>query len=305
MKETKNKYENSLFHYTNADGLKGTLDTNSLWATATYCLNDQSEIKYSLSILDMTADDDFLKHWKENHIAAINKRKCSDEFIKTLSNELDCLKHFITSFSIINDDETYKHGLLSQWRGYGNDGGYAIEFNKKKLITSFESLDIGLNNKAQLWGEVNYLGPKNESLKDFFKTNIKTVMNDLEIDLNNKFITNSFEIILFEQTLAYLISIAPFTKNPHFSEEKEFRFYIGTYDDLCCDFTNRNGLIIPYKKLDFDIISCINRIIIGPSSRSDDRVRSVKALLKSCIDKHNLKNIDIDVTASNIPFNRE
>ena len=38
-----------------------------------------------------------------------------------------------------NDDETYKHGLLSQWRGYGNDGGYAIEFNKKKLIMNLYS----------------------------------------------------------------------------------------------------------------------------------------------------------------------
>ena len=241
---------------------------------------------------------------EKNHIAAFNKRKCGDEFIKTVSNELNRLRHFITSFTIINDD-TYKHGLLSQWRGYGNDGGYAIEFNKKKLITSFESSDLGLNNKAQLWGEVNYLGPKSESLKEFFKTNVKTVMNNLEIDLNKEFITKSFEITLFEQTLAYTIAIAPFTKNPHFSEENEFRFYIGTYDDLSCNFTNRNGLIIPYIELDFDIISCINRIIIGPSPRSDDRVRSVKALLESCIEKHQLKNIYIDVTASKIPFNRE
>lgn len=305
MKETKNKYENSLFHYTNAKGLLGILDSNKLWATSNHCLNDQSDIIHCLNIFNKMANNDFFLEFNTNPIHAYNIRKGDHAFIKTLAEELDYLKHFVVSFTMIDDDNEFNDGLLSQWRGYGNDGGYAIEFNKNKLITSFESSDLGLNNKAQLWGEVNYLGHNNETLKDFFNMNREIVKNDLDIDLNNELSTNPLEINLLEQTIANLISIAPFTKNPHFSEEKEFRFYIGTYDDLCCDFTNRNGLIIPYKKLDFDIISCINRIIIGPSPRSDDRVRSVKALLKSCIEKHNLKNIDIDVTASNIPFNRE
>jgi hypothetical protein len=63
--KNENKYENSLFHYTNAKGLKGILEPKKLWATATYCLKDQSEIKYCLDIFDMTADDDFLNHWKK------------------------------------------------------------------------------------------------------------------------------------------------------------------------------------------------------------------------------------------------
>ena len=44
--------------------------------------------------------------------------------------------------------------------------------------------------------------------------------------------------------------------------------------------------------------------IIGPSPRIDDRVRSVKALVESCIKKHNLDD-NIEVTESNIPYNRE
>ena len=40
---------------------------------------------------------------------------------------------YLTCFCRSRREEDFKHGLLSQWRGYGEDGGYALQFSKSKL----------------------------------------------------------------------------------------------------------------------------------------------------------------------------
>ena len=162
-----------------------------------------------------------------------------------------------------------------------------------------------MNKRQQIILDKVIYGENTNDWKKFFETHIEQKIKPNKKDLSNPFSGKPDNLEADIYMLSELTLLAPFCKNPHFFEEKEFRISYGIDKDTDCNFTNRNGLIIPYIELDFDIISCINRIIIGPSPRSDDRVRSVKALLKSCIEKHELKNINIDVTASNIPFNRE
>jgi hypothetical protein len=41
-----------LYHYTIADGLKGVVEEEKLWATSAYCLNDSAEIMYGYRLLD-------------------------------------------------------------------------------------------------------------------------------------------------------------------------------------------------------------------------------------------------------------
>jgi len=40
-----------LYHYTTADGLKGIIEKNELWATSAYFLNDSAEITYGYGLL--------------------------------------------------------------------------------------------------------------------------------------------------------------------------------------------------------------------------------------------------------------
>jgi hypothetical protein len=305
MEEIQNKYENSLFHYTNAKGLLGIFDSNKLWATAIHCVNDQSELQYFSHILQKKINLRFSEDIYKDMYYALNKQNISINFIQEIADKffLD-FKHFVTCFTLISSDDEYDDGLLSQWRGYGDDGGYAIEFDKSNL----EKLSKALNDKKQkiISKKVTYSEQTNGwEWENFFETHIEQKINQKQNELSARTFNDSDKLIAGDEILEYVSLNAPFCKNPHFSEEKEFRISYGIDENIDCNFTNRNGLIIPYIELDFDIISCINRIIIGPSPRSDDRVRSVKALLKSCIEKHELKNINIDVTASNIPFNRE
>src|SRR5437868_12026730 len=46
-----------LFHYTTAEGLKGIIEKNELWATSAYFLNDSTEITYGCGLLKEVLDE--------------------------------------------------------------------------------------------------------------------------------------------------------------------------------------------------------------------------------------------------------
>src|SRR5215475_7899868 len=69
-----------LFHYTDAAGLKGIIESNSLRATATNYLNDSSEIEYGCALLDEVLEE-WLAANKDNFShAVIVLRSLRDQF---------------------------------------------------------------------------------------------------------------------------------------------------------------------------------------------------------------------------------
>src|ERR1039458_9844890 len=46
-----------IYHYTTADGLKGIIEKNELWASSAYFLNDSAEITYGYGVLKEVLDD--------------------------------------------------------------------------------------------------------------------------------------------------------------------------------------------------------------------------------------------------------
>jgi hypothetical protein len=112
-----------LFHYTTAEGLKGIVEHNELWASSAYFLNDSSEIMYGYGVLKEVLED-----WIKS---------CGrDEYSMALGFARDLLRgfgHDLLSKNII--DPIYLAcfceggNLLSQWRAYGQTGGYSLAFN--------------------------------------------------------------------------------------------------------------------------------------------------------------------------------
>src|ERR1039458_2675682 len=45
-----------IYHYTTADGLKGIIEKNELWASSAYFLNDSAEITYGYGVLKEVLD---------------------------------------------------------------------------------------------------------------------------------------------------------------------------------------------------------------------------------------------------------
>lgn len=135
-------------HYTTLGGLEGILSTKKLWATHFRYLNDTSEMqhgkKYLIEVCKKIGgyDEDRLK-------------EVFDRWFHLSPNKNDP-EIFVTSFSGIPCDnpDLESDGLLSQWKGYGRDSGFAIIFDTKELNKSYSNsgkkckIHIGANQES-------------------------------------------------------------------------------------------------------------------------------------------------------------
>jgi hypothetical protein len=134
----------SIFHYTNVDGLLGILSSEALFATDYRYLNDASEARsirdlilpiLSAEIAAITPkliEKGWLKKEYYEELGSQANLLQAEHMYRAFIRGLDATTpFFVTSFCThAKDSEEFKHGLLSQWRGYGQSGGFAIEFDE-------------------------------------------------------------------------------------------------------------------------------------------------------------------------------
>jgi hypothetical protein len=102
-----------IYHYTTADGLKGIIEKNELWASSAYFLNDSAEITYGYGVLKEVLDDWLTKDRPKESITV----RLAQDLRKALGEGLRPI--YLACFC--EDDN-----LLSQWRAYGQSGGYSL-----------------------------------------------------------------------------------------------------------------------------------------------------------------------------------
>jgi len=310
--------DDALFHYTTANGLIGIFDTNEIWGTAYYCANDESELAVGKGVLAplfrsathklIEANDPRVLTFAQR---GVDVREYADHFEQQIAGmALSSLCAYTTCFCKPTSQEDFLHGLLSQWRGYGLDGGYALHFSRKKLLAAIENANNvdELNYELQ---DVHYTveNPmKAEVLrhKDTFVNEYMSFLDELAepLNLNKRTMRNPIAGLLdgpLEAFLDYLIH----TKNEHFGEERECRLSIiqlvsASASSLPILYFNRGGLLVPYAKTprsNFNILDCIEWIIIGPGPRMGARFKSVSQMVRQ-------SGREIKVRASHIPFTR-
>lgn len=293
-----------LFHYTTAAGLAGILKDKSLWATHSSFVNDEEEIfgfyddilpLILRPILPQISDSDFKQIISGLKYAASRWHD-----------------YYITSFSTSTTDNKLisENGLLSQWRAYGSDGGYA-------LVLDTAALDDVLRKEGEAYPEIEYcLGDVHYRLNDNRRTDDQ-VTDGMIDNLEKAF--KKFEASKREEgaedLAKWLTTLSLFFKHEGFKEEKEVRLVspqlgpgLEFQPELqsvkqrpVCTRT-RNGEIIPYVELCVREINTVRQhlpiksIIVGPHRDKHDRKRAVQLLLK----QHGL-NPNI-VTVSDIPY---
>tara|TARA_R110002124_G_scaffold283813_1_gene460268 strand:- start:2502 stop:3539 length:1038 start_codon:yes stop_codon:yes gene_type:complete len=107
------RVEGTAWHYTDAHGFLGILNTGQLWATASLALNDTSEVAYGEQIIKST--------WKNADKSGL-PQPCIDFTNAVLDFEFDDFAAdglFVVSASLNGD-------LLSQWRNYAGTDGFAV-----------------------------------------------------------------------------------------------------------------------------------------------------------------------------------
>lgn len=308
----------ALFHYTTATGLNGILSDREIWATAYYCSNDEAELAEGFGILQplFRSTSSKLKHDEDSRVMTFRNRgidifEFGDRFEKLISGwALSILCAYITCFCKPRSKEDFHHGLLSQWRGYGSDGGYAIQFSRNRLIAALE-----LTNRAQGTGydlqDVQYEEDNilRSEVLDHSASFVRSYLAFLDeqakpLDFSKKTFPSPLSFVDVGPLQTYLNYLVH-RKSKHFSEENECRLSllqpVSPGDQvLPVTYFNRAGLLVPYTmtpRVDFDVLGCVDWVIVGPGPRMKERFRSITQFVKQL-------GLAIQVRPSHIPFTR-
>jgi hypothetical protein len=309
----------SVFHYTDTAGLTGILSSETLLASDPRFLNDASEVsiirdlllpileKEIAEITPKLIEKKWLKGFYEFH-GISGHRLQAEGFFKTLIRLVnDVSPLFVISFCKHEEGSNeFAHGLLSQWRGYGDKGGFAIEFDEagmdellkeeKKTFAyaGYKSGDVLYDNYEQLFVAPDYQGLAGEMIQRIFEPR----------DVSE--VTGVKDIDAFMPTF---MSVAPFMKHWGFREEREYRILFScvqrdklppteTLPPKEIKFRAKNGQLIPYIQVFEDRFNLpVKSIIVGPHPAQELQFEAAKLIIKK-------EEIDATVRMSEIPFRR-
>lgn len=325
MAQTVAEEHPELYHYTAVAGLEGIIRSNQLWATNISYLNDAEEhlgyfdrrlpqlIERSINgaLAEVCKTDVGRKRIDDlgGHKLAIKEAQEFGKHIRKVT--LDFNSPHVVSFCaapIKNPND----GLLSQWRGYGIDGGYAIVFDTYELTNLLAYEAASFDYQTLFFGDTEYYDVDVSGKAQHEETRKNEQL--LEKTLQNFFLSGQREV---EDPLYKAITqLSCAHKHPGFSEEREIRIVAVPADLSSRDevqstvtlppskpilFNMKNGTLVPYIALfGFEpgirqMTLPIKKVIIGPHQSKDSRGKSVDLMLKKY-------GVDVEVVVSRIPY---
>lgn len=319
-----------LFHYTDIVGLKGIIESQTLWATHAAFLNDATEIRLFGGRLP-----EFLKPTIADGVAylariptnklLITQRGGDQAVIEEIAtgtatgtfnaifgnqDTLPYVEPFVTSFCTAATKQIAQHGLLSQWRGYAKNGGYAITFDTAALYTLLMAEAEKWPGHTLILNDAIY-SDNEEKLRLELGSQIEEIKSSIREWMKIPPNPQSLENLYFP-----LIQCACRYKHWGFSEENEVRIIsIRPHKELAKMHSAYAPEAMPKPRWNFiragTAIPCIHlfegitrlpdkplpitRIIVGPHRNKDERRLAVEDLL----DQYHL---DIEVSVSEIPY---
>lgn len=302
-----------LYHYTGKTGLKGIYENNQLFAKHYQYLNDQEEIVSLKSTLISNLESmikDFIireqrlslrirtkvhKNGGANKIAKLEAKRIFDNIYEatfgSVSMKNPLFSPYISSFCShnFNNDYEKENGLLSQWRGYGDDGRFAIVFDTMELEKILQKEESSYRYSYITLSEVIY--------------NDEYIMNNIRIQ---KIIDEAFGIVksqiegteIIPPEINNFLSTACRVKHQGFREEREVRIIATPVErehldaEVLRDETNkplklsehteRGPIIRLFQNLRTKKLP-IKRIIIGPHREQDENYAFAKTVVQGTI----------------------
>lgn len=237
----------SLFHYTDANGLKTILETGAMYASPTFSTNDPSELMYGWKIVEEVCAELLVKN--ENNTTSIK-----------LSNAIKYPTNFpilhLMCFSTDGDN-------LSQWRSYADNGnGFSLEINVSSLLAPpdqwafYKCIYNREQQKQKVIDLISISEQVNESLE------------------HGKYFDLVFD--WFGWSLWSLISTF---KHHSYSDEKEWRCKITS--QLPFEYVTyiKGSHLKASHPVFFKGHSVINKIIIGPKNNPEISKLAIQTLL--------------------------
>ncbi|HET7831740.1 MAG TPA: DUF2971 domain-containing protein [Gallionella sp.] len=243
-----------LFHYTTLNGLRGIVESKSLWLTRTAYLNDRSELKDAISLFQSEANI-----WASN-LEAANVDVA--DLLTTTATQLDSFHEtHICLASFCEDGD-----LLSQWRGYGGSGsGVALGFSGQTLER------VNRTGWAKLLRCLYDTNEHRQVIRDLIRLLIKGYETWKKVVSSEKHASIRKELIGYFNTT--FLQVAPALKNMHFAAEKEWRIVTlprSTVDPKFRSFLSNERVsqyyiyeFEPAPTGDYDFLPSV---VIGPTS---------------------------------------
>ena len=311
-----------LYHYTTAIGLQGIISSNSLWATHFEYINDSQEFKgYFQHRLPAILHECILTPIKESYNTdMLVKRRLDetggldasmkiieDDLVEAITRALQTVyEPYFFSFSGATK-QAPDDGLLSQWRGYGSDGGYAIVFDTKGIDELIKEEVAKYHYTGVHWGEVHYHD---------HRSNVKSVLPEVQIlekeviDALTKYMYST-KIADLESIIIPVLGLSTMYKHIGFREEaevrivaipikSEFKAKIDKNLNQKLEFKNyilniKNGTLVPVIELKGAKKLPIIKVIVGPHPDKLKRKKSVEIMLQQY-------GIGAKVIVSDIPY---
>lgn len=248
-----------LHHYTTASGLLGIMESSSLFASDVRFMNDESEITFGVERA-LTALD-------EGEIALP-----TDGAKVQLREGLENVHRWYRSFAVCFCDQG---DLLSQWRGYGADGGFSVGFRSAELA----GLEVS--------GRYSVMHDETEgSYVVFERQNMSVALapvtypQEADRGLPLYFDFDSDDV---KAAAAGLVHTFAFTKDPAFGEEHEWRLLWTTFREDASQRvqhrTSERGLV-PYLPVVFEK-TAVAAVTVGPGLHQEMRADAVRSLLEA------------------------
>jgi len=224
-----------VWHYTNADGLIGVLESNRLWASAPQVLNDSSEVLYGVELVRQELESLIADELIPREIGEYLREATGPEWVDWMQGSV-----FVASASRESD-------LLSQWRNYARADGFAL------------GIDVAgqWGTRTVMWDGVPTV--HSPVVPGWF--NVIYDERSQRTQARNSLLFSAFGAPhrypsraaddpgwweRHEVSVRLTLSLTPLVvKHPAFSDEREVR-YIGGATDSQVKFRATNGRIVPY-----------------------------------------------------------
>ncbi len=220
-----------VYHYCSLESFLSIMSNKTIRLTNISKSNDRAEIQYCFDVFEKTLKDsciEFSKKYVDNDNEEIKKHFSDIDYDSLVAKAVvnDSLIYYVACFSAEPD-------LLSQWRGYANDGkGVAIGFYSKNFMDAQYLKNVKYNKITYDMHTVKM------ELHDYIIRKLKRVHENVDVSAS----PFSYDTAI-NDIISRMVYNAIFYKNPAFSEENEWRlvFY---------PFGNIKNLLIDHKYKD-------------------------------------------------------
>lgn len=227
----------TVYHYTNAAGLIGIVESKCLWASSPLALNDLSEYTYGLEIAQ--------EIW-----ADLPKEGLSFLQVDFMEQVLDPAEDMLGKTFVLS--ASYDPDSLNQWQGYAGRQGYCVGIDTARplaVLDSYDSLEHGYEfysrRTAAGWHEVVY--DVDEQRRQITQL-LQFILEDSFIGHVRRhgtvetYAMRAYADLLLETLIAHL-------KHSAFANEREVRYVASTALGFRPEFRAGPYGVTPYVKL--------------------------------------------------------